>query len=112
MAVSFEQKKIQYNLEKKLTARIMDAAPEDRSRVSLEVYDELFKTITWHSGHLATKEAKAAKRLIYAPFFRMVGRDKDVLEIGCGNGDQIRVLAEHNRHCIGVDISEVVNVGY
>jgi SAM-dependent methyltransferase len=38
----------------------------------------------------------------------MVGQDQDVLEIGCGNGVQMRALAGVNRRCVGIDISAEV----
>lgn len=97
-----------YRLEKRLAARIMNAPPEERSRVSLEAYDELFSTITWHDGHLKTPERRARLRRAYAPFLRLVGEDQDVLELGCGHGEQMKALAPRNRRCVGVDISEAV----
>jgi SAM-dependent methyltransferase len=38
----------------------------------------------------------------------MVGQERDVLEVGCGNGEHLRDLAARNRSCVGVDISDVV----
>lgn len=103
-----EQLEQHYRLEKHLAARIMNAAPEERSRVSLEAYDELFSTITWHDGHLRSPERRERLRRAYAPFLRLVGEDRDVLELGCGHGEQMKALAPRNRSCVGVDISEAV----
>jgi len=97
-----------YELEKKLAARIMNASPDDRTRASIDAYDELFSTITWHDGHLKTVERRDKVRDSYKPFLRMVGRDQDVLELGCGNGAQMRALGPLNRRCVGIDISETV----
>ncbi|HRX52816.1 MAG TPA: class I SAM-dependent methyltransferase [Candidatus Krumholzibacteria bacterium] len=103
-----EQIEQHYRLEKRLAARIMNAAPEERSRVSLEAYDELFATITWHDGHLRSEARRARVRRAYAPVLRLVGEGRDVLELGCGNGDQMRILGPRSRRCVGVDISETV----
>ncbi len=108
MKASAEQNRIHYELEKELTAQIMNAEVEDRACVTLQAYDTLFKKITWHSGHLETEESRKANRQKYAPFIRMIGQNKVVVEIGCGNGDQIRAIAPHNLQCYGVDISEVI----
>ena len=97
-----------YRLEKHLAARIMNAPAEDRTQVSLEAYDELFRTITWHDGHLKTEERRLRARESYKPFLRMVGRDQDVLELGCGNGAQMQTLGPLNKRCVGVDISQIV----
>lgn len=97
-----------YRLEKTLAARIMSAAPEDRARVSLEVYDELFASIPWHDGHLRTEERRRELVEAYKPFLRMVGHGQVVLELGCGNGAQMRALGPVSRRCVGVDISETV----
>jgi SAM-dependent methyltransferase len=97
-----------YELEKRLAARIMNARPEERSAVSLEAYDELFRTITWHEGHLATPEQQEKLKETYAPFARLVGQGHDVLEVGCGNGAQLKDLAAVNNRCVGIDISAEV----
>ena len=97
-----------YQLEKKLAAKIMNAAPEERVQVSLEAYDELFSTITWHDGHLKTEECRRKVLDFYKPFLRMVGSDQDVLELGCGNGAQMQALSPLNHRCVGIDISEIV----
>ena len=103
-----EQLEFHYQLEKKLAARIMDALPEQRSRVSLEAYDELFSSVPWHPGHLATEARRREVEKSYRSFLRQIGRDRDVLEIGCGNGIQLRALAPVNKRCVGVDISATV----
>ncbi len=103
-----EQLLTHYRLEKELAARIMSASPAQRSAVSLAAYDELFRTITWHDGNITTDEHREKVAATYAPFTRLVGRDHDVLEIGCGNGVQMQALAPVNRRCVGIDISAEV----
>ena len=103
-----DQIRTHYELEKELAARIMSAAPENRGRVSLEAYDELFRRITWHEGLLNTPELRARQRRSYDPFLRMVGEGSDILEIGCGNGNQMEALAPHNKRRVGIDISDCV----
>ena len=97
-----------YRLEKEFGRRIMNAEPGDRARVTLEAYDELFRRIPWHDGHMESAVARANHAAVYASFARMVGHGRDVLEVGCGNGEHLRDLAARNRSCVGVDISDVV----
>ena len=103
-----EQLEIHYRLEQELAQRIMSAPTEDRAAVTLAAYDELFETITWHDGHLKTNKRREQLAETYAPFYRVIGEDQNLLEIGCGNGMQMRVLAPANRRCVGIDISESV----
>ena len=97
-----------YEREKRLAARIMNAPAGERAEVSLGAYDELFSTITWHDGHHAGAEREAKLREIYAPYLRRVGPGDEVLEVGCGLGEQARWFAERCRRYTGIDISEEV----
>lgn len=103
-----EELEFHYRLERELADRIKGAAREDRARVSLEAYDELFRKVPWHPGHLNTPELRARLARSYDGFFRIIGEGRDVLEIGCGNGAQLRVLAGRNRRCVGIDISSEI----
>lgn len=97
-----------YQLEKRLAARIMHAPADRRADVSLEVYDELFRSIPWHDGHHAGGEREAKLREVYAPYLRRVGPDDAVLEVGCGLGEQARWFSTRCRRFTGIDISEEV----
>jgi hypothetical protein len=68
-----EQLEQHYRLEKQLAARIMNAPESERTQVSLEAYDELFSTITWHDGLLNTEQRRLQVQENYKPFLRMVG---------------------------------------
>ena len=103
-----EQLEQHYRLEKQLAARIMNAPESERTQVSLEAYDELFSTITWHDGLLNTEQRRLQVQENYKPFLRMVGSGQDVLELGCGNGAQMQALGPLNKRCVGIDISETV----
>lgn len=97
-----------YNLEKRLAARIMNAPADRRADVSLEAYDELFRTIAWHDGHRIGGDRERKLREIYGPYLRRVGPTDEVLEVGCGLGEQARWFAERCRRYTGIDISEEV----
>ncbi len=97
-----------YELEKRLAARIMNAPSDERAGVSLEAYDELFRSIPWHDGHHDGEELGAKLLEVYAPYLRQTRPDDRVLEIGCGLGTQARLFAERCRSYAGVDISEEV----
>ena len=106
-----EQLEIHYRLEQELAQRIMSAPTEDRAAVTLAAYDELFETITWHDSHLKTSKRREQLAETYAPFYRVIGEDQNLLEIGCGNGMQMRVLAPANRRCVGISGTETVLPG-
>jgi SAM-dependent methyltransferase len=97
-----------YELEKALAQRILRAPREERARVTLDAYDELFRAITWHPGRQETEASRRQSEASYRVFLRLAGRDQDVLEIGCGRGTNVRKLAPRNRRCVGIDISEQV----
>jgi len=103
-----EQIEFHYRLEKELAKAIMDASPEDRAHVSLEAYDELFAKITWHEGHQQGEELTRRSLRSYGPIFGLIGGGRDVLEIGCGSGAQLRRLSHENRRCVGIDISREI----
>ena len=88
--------------------RIRNAPASERSRVTLEAYDELFRKIPWHPANNEPPGERTAERVeaVFAPFFRLSGRNRDVLEIGCGTGRLLRHLAPRHRSYVGIDISE------
>lgn len=103
-----EQIRIHYELERRLSDRIRNAPPGRRSCVTLEAYDELFRSIPWHPANNEPPEQRSGRvvEAVFAPFFRLSGRDRDVLEIGCGTGRLLRRLAPRHRRYVGIDISE------
>ena len=65
-----EKIEFHYRLEKELSRRIRAAPCRERARVTLEAYDELFRRIPWHDGHLESAGARAAHAAVYAGFKR------------------------------------------
>lgn len=100
-----EQLEFHYRLERDLAERILRAPPAERVQVTLAAYEELFRRIPWHPGHLQTAEIRSLHEAGYGLFLRLAGRGHDILEIGCGGGEHLRELAPHNRRCVGIDIA-------
>lgn len=100
-----EQIEFHYRLERELADRIRRAPRELRPRITLEAYDELFRRVPWHMGLLQSEAAKAEDARSYRAFIRCAGSGHDILEIGCGGGEHLRLLAASNRRCVGIDIS-------
>jgi SAM-dependent methyltransferase len=106
-----EQLEFHYRLERELAGRIRNAPRAERARVTLAAYDELFRKVPWHSGHLLSAEIRALNEAGYDAFLAMAGNDHDILEIGCGGSAHLRRLAPRNRRCVGIDISAEVLAG-
>lgn len=94
-----------YRLERELADRIRRAPPAERAAVTLAAYDELFRRVTWHPGHLESARGRAADIASYAAVDRFLGEGGDLLDIGCGRAAHVRRMAPRQRRCVGVDVS-------
>ncbi len=103
-----EQIQQHYRIERELADRIRSAPRDRRAAVTLQAYDELFRRVPWHVGHLGSAESRAIDDASYAIFLRLAGSGHDILEIGCGGSNHLRQLAPRNRRCVGIDISAEV----
>lgn len=108
--LSLEQIRTHYLVEKELRETILSSDPEERTKVFMWAYDELFRRIPWHpaltekSGinnpELIRRRAKVFGALIGEP-------PKGVLEIGCGHGELVIGLSKIGFNCVGLDISAI-----
>jgi len=97
----------QFQLERILRKRILLSSKEDRAAIVEQAYKELFERFTDHSVFLATQEeAKRKGRLGSGLIIPLSKRGSNVLEVGCGRGDVLKALAERDRICTGIEISE------
>jgi ubiquinone/menaquinone biosynthesis C-methylase UbiE len=99
-----------YLLERKLAQRILESPRADRTRVTIEAYDELFSSIPWHSQLQETAETRQRRLEEKRLFFGyLVSSHSDVLDIGTGTGYWIRYLAaQSTARCVGIDVSSQV----
>lgn len=98
-----------YELEKELAQRILQSAPEDRSRVTKACYDEMYRSITDHPYFTVTPEEQWFRDQVAALFVHLIGSGHDVLEAGCGTGDRAVAVARAGNRVTGLEIaSEVV----
>ena len=97
----------QFQLERILRKRILLSSQEDRAAIVEQAYKELFERFTDHSVFLATQEeAKRKGRLGSGLIIPLSKRGSNVLEVGCDRGDVLMALAERDRICTGIEISE------
>lgn len=99
-----------YQLEKRLAQRILASSRENRTRVAMEAYNELFSSIPWHP-QLNNSEEKEQKNLLQKQMFfeYLVDSEVDILDIGAGTAYWIRYLANKNTgRCVGIDVSEEI----
>ena len=107
--VEDEKTRIHYELEKKLAQRILESAPEVRTEVSREAYEELFANVPWHMQlHLSPEERNRRLMEKAAAFLPLIPPGSDVLEIGCGSAELGPMLIERGCRYLGVDIAPAV----
>lgn len=93
-------------LETELVKRILLSDPSSRNQIIRESYDTLFNELPWlvHSRNVVRR-----RTILFWKLFRyskLIGKNKKVLEVGCGEGDLIWALSQMGNKCIGSDISE------
>lgn len=107
--VEDEKTRFHYELEKTLAQRILGSAPEVRTEVSREAYEELFAKVPWHMQlHLSPEER--ARRLMEkaAAFLPLIPRGTSVLEIGCSSAELGPMVIDRGCRYLGVDIAPAV----
>ncbi len=89
-------------LEKQLTQRILASDPEDRWKVTEDCYTELYERLSWHR-ELPRSPKKARD---FSDWFAIVGDEPlDVYEIGSGEGELIKGLADRGHRCRATEIT-------
>jgi SAM-dependent methyltransferase len=99
-----------YLLEKRLAHQILSSSRHNRTEITIEAYDELFSQIPWHPA--LSRSAKAEQENLEGKwifFGHLLGPHSNVLEIGTGNANLTRFLAQETTgRCAGIDISKEV----
>ncbi len=97
----------QFELERTLRRRILASPPHRRHAAAARAYAELFRAFPDHGACRETLQGRRQLGLrgagIIAPLTRSGCR---VLEVGCGRGDVLAVLAEHGCRCTGTEPSQ------
>lgn len=103
---STSRRAAQFELERLLRKRIISSSKEDREAVIAQAYNELYESFPDHS--MLTKTEASARhdgRMKARLIIPLLKRENKILEIGCGTGDVIMVLADQGYICTGVEIS-------
>jgi SAM-dependent methyltransferase len=106
--ISTEQRRQQYELERRAAREILESTRADRIVTTQRVYDRLYREAPWHPDLQASPEMRLARVERHASLFaHHVRRARHVLELGCGSGELLNYLAERyeNVSFTGVDIS-------
>lgn len=102
-----ERLRAHYELEKRLAGRLRNASSAERVTLYPEVYGELFQSLPDHpqSGGDHKFRERHIRRLIgyLRPFLR---RNKNFLEIGCGDAILSMTIASHVKHCFALDVTD------
>lgn len=98
-----------YELEIALADRLRESRRDERQQLYNEVYDELFRTITWHVQHTrAANETDRQLRRLEVFLRPWLSAETTVLEIGAGDGRMSRRLAPMVKQAHALDVSEGV----
>lgn len=102
-----------YLLEKRLAHQILSSSRHNRTEITLGAYDELFSQVPWHPA--LSRSAKAEQEKLeekWVFFGHLLGPQSSVIEIGSGNANLTRFLAQKTTgRCVGIDISKEVLIG-
>lgn len=94
-----------WNLEKRLTAELLESNPEDRWATFDRCYTNLYTELEWLNQFSGMAEC-ASPRERFAGWLELIGPPpKRIYEIGSGKGDLIAFLADHGYDCRATEIT-------
>lgn len=100
-----------YELEKVLARRLRNAAPQERSAVYCEVYDELFRRVGDHPQLQASASPERRQREIqaFSGFLEpWLGPAVTVVEIGAGDCKLAGALCQLAKRVVAIDVTQRV----
>lgn len=106
---STERLHAHYVLERRLTARLLNASAAQRGSVYTEVYAELFRSLPDHPQHTAGR-AGAGEAIAgdLAVLRRPLTANAVFLEIGCGDAELSFAAAAVARRAYGLDVTDAL----
>jgi SAM-dependent methyltransferase len=106
---SEERLRVHYDLERQLACRLRDAPAADRAKVYNDVYCDIFRALPDHPQAVEKNgdRARHVSRLL-ARLMPLLGKDKNFLEIGCGDGALSSAVAPHVAHGYALDVTDVL----
>lgn len=106
--ISAEQRRQQYELERQAAREILASTRADRTLVTQQAYDRLYREAPWHVDLQASPGVRVVRAQRLASLLtRHVQRAKRVLELGSGRGELLTLLAERYQAVsfTGLDVS-------
>jgi len=106
MKGTYDRRKAQFALEKKLRMRILNSARKERPAVTSLTYQELFDKFPDHSVFLQNNASRKRKgERGAAMILPLANKGQRILEVGCGQGDVLLELAKRGLNCFGIEPS-------
>ena len=101
--VTADQVRQHMELEYRLTQKMLSSRPDERTKVWVESYDELYGNLPWinHSSSAAEHSVNND----YYVFLELIPPGSKVIDIGSGHGTLARYLTEHGRPCVATEIT-------
>lgn len=99
----------QWEIERALRETLLASAPEQREKVTREVYNELFARVPWHDANVAEVDGEDKYEEHWFQLYGPLTRPTDTLvDIGCGRGGLVRRFAPAVSKAIGIDASDAM----
>jgi SAM-dependent methyltransferase len=94
-------------IERDLRERLLGSSPDERERVTAEVYDQLFARVPWHPANQAEAEDTGGSDSRWLRAFRdLCPPGGTVADLGCGLGGVVIGLSGRAGEAVGVDTSQ------
>jgi SAM-dependent methyltransferase len=99
-AVTYNQVMSHWDLEKKLTQKLLKSSKKQRVQIFQESYTHLYEKLAWlNSAHAVDKKNLASWR-------RLIGNTpQKIYEIGSGTGALVNYLADFGHACVATEIT-------
>lgn len=93
-----------FELEQRLTDRLINSSPENRTTIWSESYDTLYRDLPWLAQTSAIGSTSADAQ--YGHLLKLIPNGSSVIDIGSGAGSLARYLNHNNRPCVATEITD------
>lgn len=104
VAVTKQMVQRHFELEQRLTERLINSRPENRATLWIESYDTLYRDLPWLAQTSAIGNTSADAQ--YGHLLKLIPNGSTVIEIGSGAGSLARYLNQNARPCVATEITD------
>ncbi len=102
-----ERERAHWLIERDLRERLLASAPEERERVTAEVYDALFQRVPWHPANQSANEDPEIEGELWRRVFGdLCPPGGTIADLGCGLGSVVIGMASRTKEAVGEDTSQ------